>query len=92
MAGELAGTDLVCELNTLFQFGVVGDLSDAQLLHRFLIAPDGVKQWAFTALVDAARSHDERFGRTYTDLSYKEGHHAQGGRRPIDSGTAYRTH
>ena len=35
MAGGSAGANLSNELNTLFRFGVVGDLSDGQLLQRF---------------------------------------------------------
>jgi RNA polymerase sigma factor (sigma-70 family) len=36
----------------VFRFGVVGDLSDSQLLHRFLTARDGADQDAFSALVE----------------------------------------
>jgi RNA polymerase sigma factor (sigma-70 family) len=51
MAGGSTGTDLLHQLSTLFQVGVVGDLSDAQLLHQFLVAPDAIKQAVFSALV-----------------------------------------
>jgi RNA polymerase sigma factor (sigma-70 family) len=40
------------QLTTLFRFGVVGDLSDGQLVQRFLTARDGADQAAFTALVE----------------------------------------
>jgi RNA polymerase sigma factor (sigma-70 family) len=52
MASGSAGTDLLNQLNTLFRFGVVGDLSDGQLVQRFLTARDGADQAAFTALVE----------------------------------------
>jgi RNA polymerase sigma factor (sigma-70 family) len=51
MAGGSADTDLTNQLNTLFRVGVIGDLSDGQLLQRYLTAPDGAFQAAFTALV-----------------------------------------
>ena len=44
--------DLPNQLTTLFRFGVVGDLSDGQLVQRFLTARDGADQAAFTALVE----------------------------------------
>jgi RNA polymerase sigma factor (sigma-70 family) len=47
-----AGVNLLEQLNTLFRFGVVGDLSDGQLVQRFLNARDGADQAAFTALVE----------------------------------------
>jgi len=52
MASGSAGDDLRNQLNTLFQFGVVGDLSDGQLVQRFLAARDGADRPAFTALVE----------------------------------------
>ena len=52
MASGSAGGNLVNPLNTLFRLGVVGDLSDGQLIQRFLIARDGADQAAFTALVE----------------------------------------
>jgi RNA polymerase sigma factor (sigma-70 family) len=52
MASGSAGADLRNQLNTLFRFGVVGDLSDGQLLQRFLAVRDGAEQAAFTALVE----------------------------------------
>jgi RNA polymerase sigma factor (sigma-70 family) len=51
MANGSAGADTLNQLNTLFRFGVVGDLSDGQLVQRFLTARDGADQAAFTALV-----------------------------------------
>jgi RNA polymerase sigma factor (sigma-70 family) len=39
-------------LGTILRFGVVGDLSDGQLLHRFLTGCDGAEQAAFSALVE----------------------------------------
>jgi RNA polymerase sigma factor (sigma-70 family) len=52
MPGGPAGADVVNPLETLFRFGVVGDVSDEQLLDRFVTARDGANQAAFTALVD----------------------------------------
>jgi RNA polymerase sigma factor (sigma-70 family) len=52
MASGSAGADLLNQLNTLFRFGVAGDLSDEQLVQRFLTARDGADQAAFTALVE----------------------------------------
>ena len=52
MASRSACHDLPNQLTTLFRFGVVGDLSDGQLLQRFLTARDGADQAAFTALVE----------------------------------------
>jgi DNA-directed RNA polymerase specialized sigma24 family protein len=52
MASRSAGADLLNQVNTLFQFGVVGDLSDGQLVQRFLTARHGADQEAFTALVE----------------------------------------
>jgi RNA polymerase sigma factor (sigma-70 family) len=51
MAGRPAGADVRNQLNTLALVGVVGNLSDAQLLGRFLSTRDGTAQAAFTALV-----------------------------------------
>jgi hypothetical protein len=51
MASGSAGSGLVNQLDTLFRLGVVGDLSDGQLVQRFLDARDGGDQAAFTALV-----------------------------------------
>jgi RNA polymerase sigma factor (sigma-70 family) len=39
-------------LDTLFKFGVVGDLSDGQLVEQFLTGKDGADQLAFAALVE----------------------------------------
>ena len=39
------------ELRTLFRFGVVGHISDGQLLDRFLNRPDEGSEEAFTMLV-----------------------------------------
>src|SRR5215831_17809833 len=52
MASESVGAGLLGQLNTLFRFGVVGDLSDGQLVQRYLTARDGADQVAFTALVE----------------------------------------
>ena len=60
MASGSAGTDVQNQLDALFRFGVVGDLSDAQLVQRFLTARSGAggregdrdDQTAFAALVD----------------------------------------
>ena len=52
MGNGSAGADLQNQLNILFRFGVVGDLSDGQLVQRFLTARDGADQAAFTALVE----------------------------------------
>jgi hypothetical protein len=52
MASGSAGADLLSQLDTLFRFGVVGDLSDGQLVQRFLSARDGADQAAFTELVE----------------------------------------
>jgi RNA polymerase sigma factor (sigma-70 family) len=51
MAGRPAGADILNPLDTLFRLGVVGDLSDRQLLHRFLSGRDGADQAAFAELV-----------------------------------------
>jgi RNA polymerase sigma factor (sigma-70 family) len=51
MAGRPAGADILNPLDTLSRLGVVGDLSDKQLLHRFLTGRDGADQAAFTELV-----------------------------------------
>jgi RNA polymerase sigma factor (sigma-70 family) len=51
MASRPAGAGILNPLDTLFRLGVVGDLSDQQLLHRFLTAGDGADQAAFTELV-----------------------------------------
>jgi RNA polymerase sigma factor (sigma-70 family) len=52
MAHGSARPNVLNPFDALFRFGVVGDLSDEQLLHRFLTAPDGADQAAFTALVE----------------------------------------
>ena len=52
MARGSAGAGLPGQLNTLFRFGVVGQLSDEVLVQRFLTARDGADQVAFTALVE----------------------------------------
>ena len=52
MAGRSAGVRDFNQLDVLFQFGVVGDLSDGQLVQRFLTARDGADQAAFTVLVE----------------------------------------
>jgi HlyD family secretion protein len=52
MADGSARPDILNPFDTLFRFGVVGDLSDEQLLRRFLTARDGADQMAFTVLVE----------------------------------------
>jgi hypothetical protein len=52
MAARLSGSDLRNQLNTLSMVGVVGDLTDGQLLERFLSSNDGGARAAFTALVE----------------------------------------
>src|SRR5262245_54802454 len=52
MASRSVCQDLPKQLTTLLRFGVVGDLSDGQLVQRFLTARDGADQAAFTALVE----------------------------------------
>src|SRR4051812_6670011 len=52
MASGSTGSDLRNELNILFRLGVVGDISDGQLLQRFLATRDGDAEAAFTALVE----------------------------------------
>jgi RNA polymerase sigma factor (sigma-70 family) len=52
MAGESVRAGVLTQLGTILRFGVVGDLSDSQLLHRFLNGRDGAEQAAFSALVE----------------------------------------
>ena len=52
MARGLANADVLTQLGTIFRFGVVGDLSDGQLLQRFLTGHDGAEQAAFSALME----------------------------------------
>ena len=52
MVTQSARVSAYDRLDALFQFGVVGDLSDGQLVHRFMTARDGADQAAFTALVE----------------------------------------
>lgn len=56
MVTQPAGVSAYDRLDALFKFGVVGDLSDAQLVHRFMTARGGGDQAAFTALDGAARA------------------------------------
>ena len=51
MAGRTVGYDLLSQLSILSQVGVVGGLSDGELLQRFLTGCDGASEAAFTALV-----------------------------------------
>ncbi len=52
MASKSASAGVRNHLGTIFQFGVVGDLSDGQLLQRFLAGRDDAEQAAFAALVE----------------------------------------
>ena len=52
MAGVYARSGALNQLGTILRFGVVGDLSDSQLLQRFLNGRDGAEQAAFSALVE----------------------------------------
>jgi RNA polymerase sigma factor (sigma-70 family) len=52
MAARLSGTELQNQLNILATMGVVGDLTDGQLLQRLSSVRDGGAQAAFTALVE----------------------------------------
>lgn len=51
MVGRFASAELLCGLNTLTQVGVIGNLSDAQLLDRFLARSGESAGEAFEALV-----------------------------------------
>lgn len=52
MAGGMTGAKPHDPMQTLFAVGSVGDLSDAQLLRRFLNEPDAAARAAFAALVE----------------------------------------
>src|SRR5262245_45203467 len=52
VASGSTNTELWNQLNTLTAVGVVGDLSDAQLLQRFVTANDAAAQVILTALVE----------------------------------------
>ncbi|GAC1466221.1 MAG: hypothetical protein NVSMB9_06560 [Isosphaeraceae bacterium] len=52
MAGGSAGADVLNQLKTLSRLGVVGDLSDENLLRRALTARNGIEEAAFTVLVE----------------------------------------
>src|SRR4051794_41263626 len=52
MASGPAGADVVHQLNTLAMVGVVGDLSDGQLLQRLATAGDAAAQAIFAVLVE----------------------------------------
>ena len=51
MVGRSMGADVVSELYSLTQFGVVANLSDSQLLDRFLAGGGEVAEAAFQAIV-----------------------------------------
>ena len=80
--------DLPSQLTTLLRFGVVGDLSDRQLVQQFLTARDGADHAAFTALVERhgpmvhgvcrevlgnAQDADDAFQATFLVLARKAG-------------------
>ena len=52
MANVAARSGMQNQLGAILQFGVVGDLSDSQLLQRFLSGRDGAEQAAFSALME----------------------------------------
>src|SRR4051812_14662859 len=52
MAGGSPGTDLLNQLDTLSRVGVVGNLSDGQLLQRLVTAGDAAAQGVFAVLVE----------------------------------------
>jgi Sigma-70 region 2 len=51
MAGKSRASDFLNQLNLLYQVGVIGNLSDEQLLQQFITAPDEASQASFTVLV-----------------------------------------
>jgi hypothetical protein len=55
MAGLGVRAGVLDQLSAVFRFGVVGELSDSHLLHRFLTGRDGADQAAFSALVERHR-------------------------------------
>jgi RNA polymerase sigma factor (sigma-70 family) len=52
MAGGMASIGVRNQLDILFNFGVVGHLSDSQLLDQYLTGTDGADQMAFGAIVE----------------------------------------
>ena len=52
MAGVSSSREVIRHLNTLFHCGTVGQLSDAELLERFIASRDQGAEAAFAALVD----------------------------------------
>ena len=52
MAGGSASASVLNQLATISQFGAVGNLSDSQLVQRFLTGRDGAQQAAFEALME----------------------------------------
>src|SRR5436305_12185526 len=52
MAGGSLSSDIRNRLDALLTFGVIGDLSDGQLIQQFLTAKQGADQVAFSALVE----------------------------------------
>jgi RNA polymerase sigma factor (sigma-70 family) len=51
MASSLARANVLNQLGTILRFGVVGNITDSQLLQRFLTGRDGAEEAAFAALV-----------------------------------------
>jgi RNA polymerase sigma-70 factor (ECF subfamily) len=52
MAGRPWGAQTAKALHALFRVGVVGNLSDGQLLDRFLTGDDEIAEAGFSALVE----------------------------------------
>ena len=98
MAGRIGGYDLLSQLRILSQVGVVGAMSDGELLERFLTACDPASEAAFTALVQrhgpmilrvcrqvlgATVDAEDAFQATFLVLLSKaESHHVRGSLGP----------